>query len=163
VGVPPLGGVLTLLLPPQATKAAASRTRNSDPKASFNRPLFVGMSSRKKAAKIAPPRGANQRGLLNRPITVDGAVVFTVSVVVVVGVIEGAASEQVPPGMGLVDKNAQLKLTVPVKPLRGLMPIEVLPDAPGDAMAIEFGLGTTPKSGVPLLTVTVRGEDVEAE
>jgi len=89
--------------------------------------------------------------------------VFTVSVVVVVGVIEGAASEQVPPGMGLVDKNAQLKLTVPVKPLRGLMPIEVLPDAPGDAMAIEFGLGTTPKSGVPLLTVTVRGEDVEAE
>jgi len=146
--------------PPQATKAAASRRRNSDPKASFNRRLFVGMTSRKKAAKIAPPRGSNQRGLLNRPITVDGAVVFTVSVVEVVGVIELEANEQLPPGMGLVDENAQLKLTVSLKPLEGLRPIEVLPDAPGDAMAIEFGVGTTLKLGVPLETVIVVAEEV---
>ena len=155
-----------MLPPPQATKAAASRTRNSDPKASFNRRLFVGMSSRKKAAKIAPPMGTNQRGLLNRPITVDGAAVFTVSVVlldvvVLVRVIEVEASAQLAPV--IVVGTAQLKVTVPVKPLMGLMPIEVVPVAPGDAMAIEFGLGTTLKSGVPLLTVIVRGEDVEAE
>ena len=137
-----MGGVLLPLLPPQATKAAASRTRNSDPKASFNRRLFVGMSSRKKAAKIAPPVGSNQRGLLNRPITVDGAVVFTVSVVVPLGaVIEVLASEQLPPV--IVDGTAQLKLTVPVKPLMALRLIVVLPDAPGDEMANEVGLATT--------------------
>jgi hypothetical protein len=120
------------------------------------------MSSRKKAAKTAPPRGANQRGPLNSPITVDGAVVFTVSVVEVVGVIEEEASEQVASVIAV--GTAQLKVTVPVKPLMGLMPIEVVPDAPGDAMAIVFGLGTTLKSGVPLLTVMVTaGEDVEPE
>jgi hypothetical protein len=129
-----------LLLPPQATKAAPSRTRNSDPKASFNRRLFVGMSSRKKAAKTAPPIGANQRGPLNRPITVDGAVVFTVSVVVVVGVIEGAANAQVP---SIAAGTEQVKVTVPVKPLMGLRPIVVLPDAPGAEMTNVFGLGTT--------------------
>jgi hypothetical protein len=155
-----MGGGL-LLPPPQATKAAASRTRNSDPKASFNRRRFVGISRRKKAAKMAPPMGANQRGLLNRPITVDGAVVFTVSVVVLPGVNEVEASEQLPPV--IVDGTAQLKLTVPVKPLMGLRPIVVLPDAPGEAMENEFGLGTTLKSGVPLVMVIVRGEDVEVE
>jgi hypothetical protein len=119
------------------------------------------MSSRKKAARIAPPRGANQRGPLNRPITVDGAAVFTVSVVEVVGVIELESSAQVASVIAV--GTAQVKVTVPVKLLRGLMPIEVLPDEPGDAMAIEFGLDTTLKSGVPLLTVIGRGEDVEAE
>jgi hypothetical protein len=161
-GVPLLGGGPVLLLPPpQATKAAASRTRNSDPKASFNRRLFVGMSRRKKAARTAPPRGANQRGPLNKPITVDGAVVLTVSVVEVVGVMELESSEQVASDIAV--GTAQVKVTVPVKPLRGLRPIAVLPVAPGDAMAIEFGFGTTLKSGVPLVTVTVTGEEFEFE
>jgi hypothetical protein len=106
------------------------------------------MTSKKKAAKIAPPRGSNQRGLLNRPITVDGAVVFTVSVVEVAGVMELESSEQVAPVIAV--GTAQVKLTVPVKPLMGLRPIAVLPVAPGDGMAIEFGFGTTLKSGVPL-------------
>lgn len=160
--MPPLGGGELELLPPQATKAAASRTRNSDPKASFNRRLFVGMSSRKKAAKTAPPRGSNQRGLLNRPITVDGAV-FTVSVVlldvvVLVRVIELEAGKQVAPVIPV--GTAQVKVTVPVKPLRAVRPIEVLPDAPGDAMAIEFGLATTLKSGWPFVTVIGVAEEV---
>jgi hypothetical protein len=141
--------------------AAPSRTRNSDPKASFKRRLFVGMSSRKKAAKIAPPTGANQRGPLNRPITVDGAVVFTVSAVVVVGVIEGAANVQLP---SIAGGTEQAKVTAPVKLLTGCRPIAVLPDAPGDEMTNEFGLGTTLKSGVPLETVIVVAEAVvEAE
>jgi hypothetical protein len=141
VGVPGLETGGGLLDPPQATRAAASRTRNSDPKASFNRRLLVGISSRKKAAKTAPPMGRNQRGLLNRPITVDGAVVFTVSVVVPVGIIEGEASEQLPPV--IVDGTVQLKLTVPVKPLMALRLIVVVPDAPGAEMANEDGLATT--------------------
>ena len=152
--------MVVLLLPPQATKAAASRRRNSDPKASFNRRLFVGMSSRKKAAKIAPPMGANQRGMLNRPITVDGAVVFTVRVVLLVGVIEEEASEQLPPV--IVDGTEQVKVTVLLKPLMGLSPIAVLADEPGDAMANVFGVATTLKSGMPEM-VTVRGELTEAE
>jgi hypothetical protein len=102
--------------------------------------------------------GANQRGLLNRPITVDGAVVFTVSVVVVVGVIEALSSEQVLPV--ILDGTWQVKLTEPVKPLTGLRPIEVLPDAPGVEMANEFGLGTTLKSGLPLVRVIVVAEEV---
>ena len=155
------GGPVLLLPPPQATKAAASRTRNSDPKASFNRRLFVGMSRRKNEATTAPPMGTNQRGLLKGLITVDGAVVLTVSVVEVVGVMELEASEQVDSDIAV--GTAQVKVTVPVKPLRGLMPIEVVPDAPGDAMAIEDGLGTTLKSGVPLVTVTVTGEEFEFE
>src|SRR5208337_266602 len=148
-----------LLPPPQAIMAAASRTRNSDPKASFNRRLFVGMTSRKKAARIAPPMGSNQRGLLNGPITDDGAVVFTVSVVVLVGVIEEEASEQLPT---IAVGTEQVKLTVLLKPLMGLSPIAVLADAPGEAMANGFGVATTLKSGMPEM-VTVRGELTEAE
>jgi hypothetical protein len=121
------------------------------------------MSSRKKAAKIAPPRGSSQRGPLNRPITVDGAVVLTVSVVEVVGVIEVEASLQLPPVMGVVDENAQLKVTASLKPLRGLMPIEVVPVPPGAEMRIELGLGSTLKSGAPAVTVTVTGEEFEFE
>lgn len=161
--MPPLGGGGELeLLPPQATKAAASRTRNSDPKASFNRRLFVGTISRKKAAKIAPPRGTNQRGLLNRPITVDGAVVFTVSVVVLPGINEVEASRQLPPV--IADGTEQLKLTVPVKPLMAVGSIVVLPDAPGAEMANEAGFATKLKSGVPPeMVIVVAEEVVEAE
>ena len=155
----PVVVVTLLLLPPQATKAAASRTRNSDPKASFNRRLFVGMASRKKAAKIAPPMGINHRGLLNRPITVDPAVVDTVSVVVLPGVIEGEASWQLPPGMGLVAENWQLKLTEPVKPATGVRLIVVYPDAPGAVMTIPV-LGVSPKlkSGVAVTVTVATGE-----
>jgi len=149
-------------LPPQAIIAAASKTRNSDPKASFNRRLFVGMSNKRKAAKTAPPMGAHQRGLLNRPITVEGAVVFTVSVVVVVGVNVELASAQLP---SVIDAGTeQLKLTLLLKPLMGVMLIVVVPDAPGDATLNEVGLATTLKLGAPLVMVTVWAvEVVEAE
>jgi hypothetical protein len=98
------------------------------------------MTSRKKAAKIAPPMGANQRGLLNRPITVDGAVVFTVSVVVLPGVIEVEPSEQLPPV--IVVGTWQLRLTGPLKPLLTASPIVVLPDWPEYAMVNEDGVAT---------------------
>jgi hypothetical protein len=120
------------------------------------------MSSREKAAKIAPPIGSNQRGLLNRPITADGAVVFTVRVVlfkgaVLVRVNEVEASEQLPI---IAAGTAQLKLTVPVKPLRAVRPIVVVPDAPGAEILNEAGLGTTLNSAVPLVMVIVVAEVV---
>lgn len=127
------------------------------------------MSSRKKAAKIAPPRGSNQRGLLNGPITVDGATVFTVSVVVVVGVIVGGeGSEQVPPVMGVAVEITQLKLTVPVKPLDGVIEIVEVPESPGFRMVTGDvgvpGVATTLKSGVPVeMVIVVAEEVVEAE
>ena len=153
--------MVVLLPPPQATNAAVSRTRNSDPKASFNRRLLVGMSSRKKAAKIAPPMGTNQRGLLNGPSTVDGAAVFTVSVVELPGVVWVGTSEQL--AAVIVDGTAQVKVTVPVKVPMALSPIVVLPKLPGAEMANEGGFATKLKSGVPLETVIVRGELTEAE
>jgi hypothetical protein len=119
------------------------------------------MSSRKKAAIIAPARGASQRGLLNRPITAEGAVVFTVSVVVVVGVNVEEASEQL---LSVIDAGTeQVKLTLPVKPLMAVMLMVVVPDAPGEEMLKEVGLATTLKLGAPAVMVTVRGEEVEAE
>jgi hypothetical protein len=141
--------------------AAASKTRDNDPKASFNRRLFVGTNNKRKAAKTAPPMGAHQRGLLNRPITVEGAVVFTVRMVVAVGLNAEVASEQLPP---VIDAGTeQLKLTLLLKPLMGVMLIVVVPDAPGDAMLNEVGLATTLKLGAPVVMVTVWGEDVEAK
>jgi len=111
------------------------------------------MSSRKKAAIIAPPRGASHRGFLNRPITADGAVVFTVSVVVVVGVIEEEASEQ---ELSVIDAGTvQVKLILPVNPLRAVALIVVVPDAPGAEMLNEVGFATTLKLGAPLVMVTV--------
>ena len=151
---------MVLVLPPQATMAAASRTSNSDPKASFNRRLFVGRNSRKKAARIAPPMGVNQRGLLNRPSAVDGAAVTTVSVVVELdGVIEGETSMQLAPV--IVDGTAQLKLTVPLKLLMGVRPTWVLPSWPGDVIMKEFGVATKPKLGAPIDTVTVVTDEVD--
>jgi hypothetical protein len=99
---------------------------------------------------------------LNRPITVDDAVVLTVRVVVWLGVIEAEASKQVPPV--IVEGTEQLKLTVPVKPLRGVMLIVVVPEAPGDEIENEVGLATTLKSAAPLVMVTMVDEGVvEAE
>jgi len=70
--------------------------------------------------------GANQRGLLNRPSAVDGAAVFTVSVVVeLLGVIEEEANMQVAPV--IVEGTEQVKPTVPLKLLMGLRPTTVLP------------------------------------
>jgi len=147
-----MGGGL-LLPPPQATTAAASKTRNSDPKASFNRRLFVGMSNKRKAAKIAPPMGAHQRGLLNRSSTVEGAVVVTVRMVVAVGLNVEVAKAQPPP---VIDAGTeQAKLTLLLKPLMGVMLIVVVPDAPGDAMLNELGFAFTLKLGAPLVMVTV--------
>jgi hypothetical protein len=103
--------------------------------------------------------GANQRGLLNRPITVEGAVVATVSVVVLAGVIEEEASEQLPPVIAV--GTWQLKVTVPVKPLMAVRPIVVIPDAPGDEMANEVGTASTLKSGMPLEKVIEVAEEVD--
>jgi len=153
--------VVTLLPPPpQATKAAASRTRNSDPKASFNRRLLVGMTSRKRAARIAPPMGTDQRRLLNGPITVDGAVEFTVSVVVLPGVAEVGDSEQLPPV--IVDETWQLKLTVPLKLLIALREIVEVAESPGASMVIEDGVAVKLKSPALVMVIETAGEvDVE--
>jgi len=151
--VPGLLVVLELLLPPpppQASKVAASRTRKSDPKASFNRRLLVGMSNRKIPAKMAPAMGANQGGAFNGPITADGAVVLTVSVVFPLVVKEVELNEQLPPV--IVEETWQVKLTAPVNPLMGLSPIVEVPDWPGAAMLMLDGLGTKLKSAVPLVT-----------
>ena len=146
-------------LPPQATMAAASKTRDKDPKANFNRRRFVGMSNKRKAAKIAPPMGAHQRGPLNRLIIVERAVVSTVSVVVVVVVNVELASKQV---LAVIAAGtAQVKLTLLLNPLMGLMLIVVFPDAPGAEMLNELGLATTLKLGEPLVMVTVWADDVE--
>jgi hypothetical protein len=84
--------------------------------------------------------------------------VFTVRVVVLPGVIEVLANEQLPT---IAAGTEQVKLTEPVKPLTGLTPIVVVPDAPGAEMANEVGLGTTLKSGVPLVTLIVVAEGVD--
>ena len=153
-----LGGVLLLLLPPpQATMATPSRASINDPKASFHRRRLVGTTSRKKAARIAPPSGSNQRGVLYRPIIAEGAVVFTVSVVVLPGVMEEEASEQLP---SIAAGTEQLKLTELLKPLTALIPIVVVPDAPGDEILNEAGLGTMLKSAAPFATVMATGEVV---
>jgi hypothetical protein len=105
--------------------------------------------------------GTNQRGLLNGPSTVDGAAVFTVSVVELPGVVWVGTSEQL--AAVIVDGTAQVKVTVPVKVPMALSPIVVLPKLPGAEMANEDGFATKLKSGVPLETVIVRGELTEAE
>ena len=81
MSVPGLEGLLELLLPPQATKAAASKARTSKPKASLARRFFPSISSRRAQANIAPVPGINQRGRLNKRNATEGAVVLTVSVV----------------------------------------------------------------------------------
>jgi hypothetical protein len=79
VGVPGLDGGLELLLPPQATKAAASKAKTSKPKASFTRRFPAGISKRRILANRAPALGISHCGRLNRRNAVDGAVVDTVS------------------------------------------------------------------------------------
>jgi hypothetical protein len=86
--------------------------------------------------------------------------VFTVSVVVVVGVIVEEASPQLP---SIDAGTEQVKLTLPVKLLMGVMLMVVVPDAPGEETLNEVGLATTLKLGAPAVMVTVWGEDVEAE
>jgi hypothetical protein len=81
--------------------------------------------------------------------------------VVAVGLNAEVASEQLPP---VIDAGTeQVKLTLLLKPLIGVMLIVVVPEAPGDAMLNEVGLATTLKLGAPVVMVTVWAEDVEAE
>jgi len=111
---------------------------------------------------MAPPMGAHQRGPLNWPIRVDGAVVFTVSVVVALGVANvEEASEQVPPV--IVAGTEQVKLTELLKPLMGVSLIVVVPDAPGDEMLNELGFAPTLKLAEPAVMVTVWAVEVEAK
>jgi len=146
--VPGLVGVVVVPPPPppQATKPAASRTSDSDPRANFNRRFLVGMSSRKKAAKIAPPKGANQRGALKWPITVDGAVVVTVSVAVLPGLIE-LLTEQPPPV--IVDETLQVRETAELKPLMELIEIVEFSESPWTGTVIEGGVDDKLKSPEP--------------
>jgi hypothetical protein len=86
--------------------------------------------------------------------------VFTVSVVVLPGVVERGCREQL--ASVIVDGSAQVKLTEAVKPepATAVSPIVVVPDAPREIVN-DGGVATKLKSGVPLEMVTVRGEDVE--
>jgi hypothetical protein len=92
VGVPPVDVVVPLVPPPQATKAA-SKAKTSKPKASLARRFFAGNSSRRIQANTAPALGMSQRGRLNKRNAVDGAVVFTVSVVAALVVVLESVTE----------------------------------------------------------------------
>jgi len=85
--------------------------------------------------------------------------VFTVSVVVLPGVVEVGTNEQV---ASIAAGVWQVKLTVPVKPLMALSPIVVVPGTPRETVN-GFGVAAKLKSGVPLEMVTVRGALTEAE
>jgi hypothetical protein len=58
---------------------------------------------------------------------------------------------------------AQVKLTVPVKPLRAVAEIAVCPDWPGAAIAKLLGDAPMLKSGVPLEMLIASADDVEPE
>ena len=77
-----------LLLPPQATKPAASIAKTSKPKASFTRRCFPAANWRSNQPNNRTPApGRNQRGRFGRRNAADGAVVATVN------------CEPVPPGV----------------------------------------------------------------
>ena len=161
VGVP--GMVATDVLldpPPQATKAAASITRNNDAKASFKRRLFTGTTSRKRQARMAAPIGTSQRGELNKGTTVDPAVVCTVITVLPGAVKEVGTNEQVLEVM--VEESEQVKVTLPLKPAMELTVIVALPDAPGAEIRIGVWFEGTAKlkSGVAVMVIDT-ADDVE--
>lgn len=149
VGVPVLGGGDVELLPPQATKVAASKTKASKPKASFTRRFFPQVSSNKVQANRAPALGINQPGRLNTRHAVEGAVVATTMLTdpedVLDTVKELELSVHVAPVIPL--GIAQVTLTVPLNPPRELAEITVSPDWPGVREKV-LGLALSWKSAV---------------
>jgi hypothetical protein len=123
------------------------------------------MINKKMPARMAPPRSHRHGGALIGPITLDAAVVFTVSAVVgeVMGlaetVTEVGASEQLAPVID--DGSVQVKLMVPVKPAMGLTLMVEVPDWPGEEILSGVGIAAKLKLGVPAEMVMGTAAEVE--
>jgi hypothetical protein len=143
--------------PPHPANVAATSAKSIIPNANFGRRFRVEIVRERTNRINAPPPVKNQSGRLNRPETVCGPVVVTVSVALPLVVREAGFNVQVASLM--LKGTVQFKLTVPVNPGSEVDVIVVVPDWPGTEMLMLVGFNERLNPG---MTVTVTVVDEEA-
>jgi len=132
---------LPLLFPPHPTKAAASNVKTSNPNASRGRRRLPGRNSRQRQKSSAPSPTIGQLVWFGGLIAAWAPVVVTVSVVLPLVEMEAGFMAQLL--SVIAEGTAQVKLTVPVNPLRALSVITEVWLWPGAEMTMLPGLAVS--------------------